>query len=113
MSNKQCVDKFAAPLLAEFEKMKKRLVDELDVNEKMRDKLVKVEEQMKIEVEKNATLEAEKVTLIETLATKDEIIKVLTGASNRINNSRTESDGETHRCKQSQIESNRDANKVT
>ena len=33
MSNKQYVDKFAAPLLAEFEKMKKRLVDELDVNE--------------------------------------------------------------------------------
>ena len=88
MSNKDYVDNFGAPLLAEFEKVKKRLVDELEVNEKMRNNQVKMEEQMKIEVEKNAKLEAEKVALVETVATKDEIIKVLTGASNRINNNR-------------------------
>ena len=44
-------------------------MDELEVNEKMRNNQVKMEEQMKIEVEKNAALEAEKVALIETVAT--------------------------------------------
>ena len=78
--------------------MKNRLVDELEVNEKMRNNQVKMEEQMKIEVEKNAALEAEKVALIETVTTKDEIIKVLTGASNRINNSR-EKDAEIRKLR--------------
>ena len=78
--------------------MKNRLVDELEVNEKMRNNQVKMKEQMKIEVEKNAALEAEKVALIETVTTKDEIIKVLTGASNRINNSR-EKDAEIRKLR--------------
>jgi len=43
---------------------------------------------MKIEVEKNVTLEAEKRSLKEMLASKEEIIKVLTDGSDRINNSR-------------------------
>ena len=83
MSNKQYVENFAAPLLAEFDKLKNRLVDEMNVNEKMKENQVKIEEQMKIEVDKNATMEAKMSTLEETLATKEEVIKVLTGAENR------------------------------
>ena len=69
MSQKQYVDNFAAPLLAELDKMKKRLIDELEVNEKLKTNQVKLEEKMKIEVEKNVTLE--------------ELIKVLTDGSDR------------------------------
>ena len=83
MSQKQYVDNFAAPLLAELDKMKKRLIDELEVNEKMKINQEKLEEQMKIEVEKNLTLEAEKRALTELLATKEEVIKVLTSGANR------------------------------
>ena len=98
MSNKNYVDKFAAPLLAEldraicsqtkakdelFEKLKNRLIDELEVSEKVRNNQVKMEEQMKIEVEKNVTLEVEKRALKELLANKEEIIKVLTDGSDR------------------------------
>ena len=91
MSNKHNVDNFAAPLLAELEnakdalveKLKKRLIDELEVNEKMKINQEKLEEQMKIEVEKNLTLEAEKRAMTELLATKEEVIKVLTSGANR------------------------------
>ena len=91
MSNKRYVDSFAAPMLLKLdrakndlvEKLKNRLVDELEVNEKMRNNHVKLEEQIKVEVEKNATLEAEKHALEEMLATKEEVIKVLTDGANR------------------------------
>ena len=83
MSNKHYVDNFAAPLLAELDKLKSRLVDEMEINEKMKLNQVKLEEQMKIEVEKIVTLEGKVSTLEETLVTKEEVIKVLTGGANR------------------------------
>ena len=49
---------------------------------------VKLEEQLKIEKEKNATLQTEKDDLTEMVATKDEVIKVLTNGAKRINNNR-------------------------
>ena len=91
MSNKKYVDDFAAPMLAALdkakdelvEKLKNKLTDELEVNEKMKLNQVKLEEQMKTEVEKNTTLEAKVRTLDEMLSTKDEVIKVLTGGADR------------------------------
>ena len=41
-----------------IEKLKNKLVDELEINEKMRTSQVKLERQLKIEAEKNLTLEA-------------------------------------------------------
>lgn len=70
------------------EKFKRRLIEEVEVNEKMRNNKEKLKEQIKIEVEKNARLEADKNTLAEKLATKEEVIKVLTDGANRINNNR-------------------------
>ena len=86
MSNKHYVDNFSAPLLAELdrakdalvEKLKSRLKDELEINEKMKTNQAKMEEQMKIEVKKNVAFEAEKRTWKELLASKEAIIKVLT-----------------------------------
>ena len=91
MSNKQYVDNLAAPMLATLdkakdelvEKLKNKLIDELDVNEKMRTNQVKLEEQMKTEVEKSSTLEAKIRTLEEILATKEEVIKMLTDGADR------------------------------
>ena len=64
MSNKRYVDAFAEPMLTALdkakdelvEKLKNKLMEELDINEKMKENQVKLEEQMKIEVGKNATL---------------------------------------------------------
>ena len=71
MSIRSNVDNFVAPMVVELDKakdnlidkLKSRLIDELEVNEKMRNNQVKLEEQLKIEIEKNATLETEKNTL--------------------------------------------------
>ena len=79
----QYVNNIAAPLLAELDKLKNKLVDTLEINEKMKLCQVKMEEQSKLKVEKVAILEAEKLTLTETLATKEEVIKVLTDGANR------------------------------
>lgn len=78
-------------LAAELEKAKEQLlknlknslVDELEVNEKMRSNQVKLEEQLKSEVEKIAMLTASKRMLQQVLATKKEAIKVLTDGANR------------------------------
>lgn len=77
MNNKQRVDSLSAPLLAEFEKMKASWANDMDVNEKMKNNQIKLEEQLKIEVAKNVTLETENKKMKDQLATKDEIIKVL------------------------------------
>lgn len=88
MSNKQLVDTFVAPLLGELAKLKDRLVNVMDVNEKIKDNQVKLEEKMKVKVARIATLEAENRTLKQQLATQGEVIMVLTDGSNndRINN---------------------------
>ena len=90
MSNKQYVDSFAAPLLAALDRakdelmmLKNNLIDELEVNEKMKLNQVKLADQMKIEVQKNTTLEAKVRTLEEKLAVKDAAIKVLTDGADR------------------------------
>ena len=91
MSNKTYVDNFAEPMLAAFdktkyelsEKLKNKLVDALEVNEKMKANQVKLEEQMKIEVDKNATLEAKVRTFEERLAVKEGVIKMLTDGADR------------------------------
>ena len=59
MSNKQYVDDFAAPLFSEFEKLKKRLLEVLEANERLRQNQVKLNEQTEIEMEKKSALEME------------------------------------------------------
>ena len=83
MDHKNRANTFAAPVLAELEKLTDRLTNEFEVNEKMKNYQVKLEEQMKIEVAKVMSLEAENRTLKENLATKEEVIKVLTDGQNR------------------------------
>ena len=84
MDHKKRAGTFAAPLLAEVEKLKDKLTNEFEVNEKMKNYQVKLEEQMKIEVAKVMSLEAENRTLKENLATKEEVIKVLTDGQSRL-----------------------------
>ena len=72
-----------APLLADVAKMRAKIKSDAEVMERMRLKQVKLEEQLKAEVEKNVTLTAKKRTLEETLASKEEIIKVLTSGTER------------------------------
>ena len=78
MSNKIYVDNFAAPLNAALDKakdelverLKNRLISELDSNEAMRLNLEKSEEQRKIAIEKNAVAEEKIRTLEEKLAAR-------------------------------------------
>ena len=72
-----------ASLLTEVEKIKAKIDNDAEVMEKMRIHQVKLEEQLKAEVSKNLTLEAKQRTLEETLASKEEIIKVLTSGADR------------------------------
>ena len=94
MNNQRYVDDFTEPLLVELdrtkdktrelvEKLKNKLIDEMEVNEKMRENQVKLEEQMKIKVEKNTILEAKIRMLEKELASKHEIIKMLTDGAER------------------------------
>ena len=71
------------PLLVEVAKIKASFDNDAEVMERMRLKQVKLEEQLKAEVEKNVTLTAKKRTLEEKLASKEEIIKVLTSGTER------------------------------
>lgn len=87
--NQESVDEFLSPLYAEMEKVKSRLANEMDVNERTRINQVKLEEQLKIANEKNVTLEAKQRELTEKLDAKETIIKVLTDGADRIANNRT------------------------
>ena len=90
--NRACVDSLSAPVLAELKTLTNRLVDEMDVSEKTRINQVKLEEQLKIEVSKNATLEAQQHALEEKLDTKEAVIKVLTEGADRIANNKEKDD---------------------
>merc|ERR1712147_447923 len=67
---------------------KSRMGNEMDVSERTRINQVKIEEQLKIANEKNATLEAKQRELTEKLDAKETIIKVLTDGADRIANNR-------------------------
>ena len=85
------VDKFVAPVLAALdkakdelvEKLKKKLMEEMETNENMRTNQVKLEEQKKIEIGKRVTSEARVREVEEVLATKDEVIKMLHDGTDR------------------------------
>ena len=70
-------------LLAEVEKIKAKIDNDAEVMERMRMNQVKLEEQLKAKVSTIVTLEAKQRTLEETLASKDEVIKVLTSGADR------------------------------
>ena len=72
-----------APLLAEVERIKAKIENDSDVMERIKMNLVKSEEQLKAEVAKNVTLESKQRILEETLASKEEIIRVLTSGADR------------------------------
>ena len=85
------VDKFVAPVLAALdkakdelvEKLKNKLVEEMEINEKMKMNQIKLEEQNKIEVGKSVAAEAKVRELVEILETKDEVIKMLHDGTDR------------------------------
>ena len=91
MNNTRYVDEFVEPVLAALdkakedlvEKLKNKLAEELEINEKMKINQVKIEEQMKIETGKRVTAEAKVRELVEILATKDEVIKMLHDETDR------------------------------
>ena len=74
---------YVTQLLAEAEKIRAKIENDAEVMEQMRLHQVKLEEKLKAEVAKNVTLIAEQSTLEETLASKEEIIKVLTSGADR------------------------------
>ena len=70
-------------LLNQLDELKSRLAVELDINKKIRLDQVRLEKRLEFEVGKNVTLEAKIRMLEETLATKEERIKVLTDGPHR------------------------------
>ena len=86
---------YVTQLLAEADKIRAKIENDAEVMEQMRLNQVKLEEKLKAEVAKNVSLEAKQSTLEETLASKEEIIKVLTSGADRkefLLNSKTQID---------------------
>ena len=72
-----------APLLAEVSKIKEKIDNDAEVMDRIQLNQVKLKEQLKAEIVKNVTLTAKQHKLEETLASKDEIIKVLMSGADK------------------------------